>query len=165
MKLLIAVLCVGVMVAPAAASWDHPIKWNQLDPWGEGTCPPYLIKSTYTLTGFEYQCADDWLCDETGWITDIHLRGDSMGTLDRFRVTFYDDVPATASEESHPGNLLHEVFVDPEDLDGGIMGWTEVEDDLYSINLPQDDWFPQEAGNIYWVSTEIIQRLKPENLK
>ena len=144
---------------PPGRDWDHPIKWDQLDPWDLGWGAWSTIDDVY---GNYNLCADDWMCDgspESRYITDIHLHGwCDFGTADiaAFEVKFYADVPAEPGvDESHPGTMLQECIVYPE---AGGVGWSEVEENLFAINLPQDCWFDQglEDGTIYWLSIRGI---------
>jgi hypothetical protein len=97
----------------AALQSKADLKWIQmpdLDPTGmdvSGTCP-----------GFSGQCdvlADDFLCDETGAVTEIHVYGSWFEDMypygDPGQVSFvlsiHADVPAGIDAQySHPGELL-----------------------------------------------------------
>jgi hypothetical protein len=150
-RALLMVLVIGLMTSTAWASWDHPIKWDQIEPWsynGVGS-----VINTPADGGLIFTSADDWLCNETGWITDIHFHGFYPDYVEQFKVTFWEDVPAGAEDESHPGAILQEVTVGPE---VGGVGWTFGDFYEFGINLPQDEWFWQEEGNIYWVSVQAI---------
>lgn len=70
--------------------------------------------------------ADDFLCTQSGPITDVHLWGswlndilpqDSQGLSDpgalRFKLSFHSDVPATATSFSHPGAELWSAIFSP----------------------------------------------------
>jgi hypothetical protein len=55
--------------------------------------------------------ADDFICTNSGPITDIHIWGswlnDQHGTITNFWLGIYDDVPVSpVNTNSHPGNLL-----------------------------------------------------------
>ena len=152
-RVLLTVLVIGLITSPAWASWDHPIKWNQLEPWSYSGVGAMI--NTPGDGGLEFMSADDWLCDQSEWVTDIHFHGFYPTYVTDFKVTFWDDVPAGPDDESHPGTVLREVTVGPE---VGGVGWTEVAGGFYEfgINLPQDEWFWQEEGNIYWVSVQAI---------
>jgi hypothetical protein len=65
--------------------------------------------------GLGYVLADDFVCRNTGPITDIHIWGswlsDVHGAITNFVLAIYDDVPATTNAAgqvtpSHPGNML-----------------------------------------------------------
>jgi hypothetical protein len=157
--ILIAVVAlVALTAASARADWPHPVKWDQLSPrdgWG-GASYYNAGTDTDTIT------ADDFLCTETGWITDIEFQGFSNGEpVQSFRVRFWTDVPATDTEESHPGTLLYdETFGHAADSDPLGLGWTQPDTNLYKINIPEKLWFVQEgsAANavVYWISIQGI---------
>ena len=162
-RLLVLVGVLVLAVAPAAlADWDHEVKWDQLEPVS------YWLWQSYINTEDDLLVADDFLCSETGWITDVEFYGycPNVDNIAEFRITFWDDLPATPSEESLPGELLDEIYVtaaDPNDPLG--LGWKEVwtghEVSRFKINLPECDWFLQENGNIYWIG---IQGVLPDSV-
>jgi hypothetical protein len=150
-----AILAVALLPA-ALADWDHPVKWDQLEPdaglWGMTS---YVSDSTNALV------ADDFLCSETGYITDIEFNGGAVvGAVgvEAFRITFWSDVPATPNLESHPGEEpLVTIDVGPVDANDPLgLGWQQTDEYLYRINLPRDDWFLQEEGDIYWIGIQGI---------
>jgi uncharacterized protein (TIGR03382 family) len=101
--------------------------------------------------------ADDFPCTETGWITDIEFDGFALqdpANLDRLRITFWSDVPATSEEESHPGTLLKDLSVGPADPMG--LGWKQIDVNRYKVNLPRDSWFVQTEGTIYWIGIQGV---------
>jgi hypothetical protein len=155
MRYLLASAAVLGMTAAAMGDWPHPIKWDQMSDGFENFGAHSRIDrddQIFTTT------ADDFLCGETGWITDIHFAGFSQFGdifLNGFNIKFWTDVPATPDDESHPGQLLYEytaLAVDPADPLG--IGWQALGDGTYRINLPEDQWFQQEEGNIYWISIQ-----------
>jgi hypothetical protein len=151
-------LCALVLAfAPAAlADWDHPVKWDQLDP----------ISGSYAWAQLSSQItADDFLCDETGWITDIEIIGDPFAQLAgaaTLRITFWDDVPATDTVASHPGDILWDITIGPADAQDPLaLGWKKDADYVQigteskiKIDLPEEVWFHQEQGNIYWIAIQ-----------
>jgi hypothetical protein len=152
-----------LVVAPAAfADWPHEAKWDQLDP-----CSVWIWQS-YVNEEDNYIVADDFRCDETGWITDIEFYGytDNLDALSEFRITFWTDMPACAEDASHPDVLRKEILVSeasPNDQDH--LGWQvlvqSVDTILFKINLPRDDWFKQNEGNIYWIGIQGIMAGEP----
>ena len=82
--------------------------------------------------------ADDFLCDEPGYITDIHIwgswQGDLIGTVTNFALYIYNDVPASINPfngqtiPSHPGtNLLwYESFDNTQYLSGFAGAGSEL---------------------------------------
>lgn len=153
--LTIAILGLCLAAAPAAADWDHEVKWDQLNP-GSRASLSQVNSSPNPLA------ADDFPCTETGWITDIEFDGVAFGFFDppdlsSFRITFWRDVPATANEESHPGDLLADISVDPASpLDPLGLGWKEISTNRYKINLPRESWFEQKEGDIYWIGIQGV---------
>lgn len=90
--------------------------------WKPGDEYKYVQMPDCTNTGIDIRCdradgkfrylADDFKCIEYGPITDIHFWGswknDIKGQIQNIHVAFFDDVPATPLEPSHPGNLKWE---------------------------------------------------------
>lgn len=155
MRYLLASAAVLGMTAAAMGDWPHPLKWDQMS----GGIHSYGAHSTIDRDSQIFSTtADDFLCDETGWITDIHFAGFSQygdTYLNGFNIKFWTDVPAAPGDESHPGMLLYEYTVMPTDpADPLGIGWQALGDGTYRINLPEDQWFQQEAGNIYWISIQ-----------
>jgi len=150
-------LCALVVAAAptALADWPHPVKWEQLDP-ASGN----YQWSTITDTDSQ-MVADDFMCEETGWITDIEFYCiGALANVDALRVTFWWDVPGTVDEESHPGELIGDpIIVNPAGADGIGFKVIEVPEPVgieakVKINLPECDWFVQEEGNIYWIGIQ-----------
>ncbi len=151
-----AALVLGAV--PAPADWDHPVKWDQL-PYDKD----YMGSNSFInpLTQWDFITADDFPCTEHGWITDIEFTGCGYN-IQAFRVKFWSDVPATANEESHPGDipLYDETFdaADPADPLG--LGWQQTDDFTYKINIPRGLWFEQVGGAaapvVYWISIQGI---------
>jgi len=75
--------------------------------------PPNLAGLDVLNSG-PWVLADDFICTNTGPISDIHIWGswlnDKHGTITNFWLGIYDDVPANpnnpTNSNSHPGNLL-----------------------------------------------------------
>ncbi|MGD8454096.1 MAG: PEP-CTERM sorting domain-containing protein [Phycisphaerae bacterium] len=143
----------GLLVGTAVADWGHPILWDQM-----GAIDTYGGHSTIDNDlGIYSHTADDFLCDATGYINDVHFAGWSYygnQYIVGFRIKLWTDVPATPEDESHPGELLYQYDeLTPYD---GFFGWQDLGDGTFRINLPEDQWFFQEAGNIYWISIQGI---------
>ncbi len=144
-----------VATAPTAlADWPHPVKWDQLD-------PPSGSYQWSTITDTDSQMvADDFMCDETGWITDIEFYAiGALADVDALRVTFWTDVPADEYEESRPGSLLSDLTVNPADPDDPLhLGFQVFQggglEARVKINLPEKDWFVQQQDNIYWMGIQ-----------
>ena len=142
-----------VVIPPVLADWPHDVKWDQLEPYSDWFWRSFVNDQE------NYIVADDFLCEETGWITDIESYGfcDEIESLDSFRITFWTDIPQNPDEEARPGLLLFEVLVpkaSPYDPLG--LGWQQIGENRFKINLPQEDWFFQEAGTVYWIGIQGV---------
>jgi hypothetical protein len=159
---------------------DPDTKWVQL---------PDLNGWDVNVTGLNV-LADDFMCTETGVITDVHLwgswKGDSVGQLTRIRLAIFSDIPAEGRcDYSQPGDMLWNVDIDPaqvgdavvmRQVDCGDQGWytpaygSYSEDDhkgVWQVNilldrfLPTDGLFHQDEGTIYWLGVNV-QTVSPE---
>jgi len=114
LKRLLVVVAVLALALSAAADWDpsQPAKWVQM--------PDLDVTGIDVNTSFPYfLCADDFLCTETGPITDVHIWGSWYqdylpGGMDPYGVTFtlsiHEDIPADPPDfYSRPGDLLWEM--------------------------------------------------------
>jgi hypothetical protein len=153
--IMAAVLALA-LVPVALADWPHDVKWDQLqlDAGGWGA-------NSYLGIVSDILVADDFLCSETGWITDIEFCGwETVGAvgIDTFWITFWTDVPETSDSESHPGEkplvAIDVAAADPTDPLG--LGWKKTGDYTYKINLPEQNWFRQEQGNTYWIGIQAV---------
>jgi len=153
--LLTIVALVAILSGASRADWGDPIKWsqNQLDEW---LAPSYIDPDMLTTP----QSADDFLCTETGYITDIHFWGlclhDAQLSNDKvtgFRVSFYGDVPKSNNDASHPGDLLWR-----KDFGTGVYQYLGSSE--WRINIPQADWFLQQGSRmdpmVYWIGIQGI---------
>ncbi len=157
-----------VWVMPAAADWiiddGHKMHFPQLPDvvgWDVNATAPLIL-------------ADDFECSETGWIKDIHFWGSWMhgieGQIISFNLSIHADIPAAQNPDgySKPGLTLWEreifefIIADPVDPPG-MQGWYDpaagvfMSDDheayfQYNVFLPEEDWFWQEQGTIYWLN-------------
>ena len=71
----------------------------------------------------------------------------------------------TPNDESHPGNLLSDIYVDPARPDDpNKIGYQFLGNRNYIINLPEQDWFRQQGSAenpiVYWIG---IQAVMPNN--
>lgn len=128
--------------------------------------------------------ADDWLCTETGPVTDIHFWGSfaeddlpaaGVGSLS-FYVLICSDIPATPTEPSMPGTPLWTRNFYPGEYtvlqvaDNCLEDWYElippgqwlqgnhVQAYQYSLSI-DEDYFVQDIGTIYWL---LIQHYPEE---
>ena len=82
------------------------------DVWNSTAIPPGVTDGPWVL-------ADDFVCTNTGPISDIHIWGswlydNALPTNIRFWLGVYDDVPVNATNTySHPGNLLWQEYFSP----------------------------------------------------
>ena len=167
-KKLVILNITAIMILSALAvfplvrgqDWDnHKMHYPQLpDPNG------WNVLATYP-----YVCADDWQCSETGWVKDIHFWGswynDWNGYIGGFWISIHEDIPATPTEPSQPGTCLwHEFITDFTEtmMEPSLQGWYDpntgeyypenhVDWYQYDIILPQNLWFMQTEGTIYWL--------------
>ncbi len=117
--------------------------------------------------------ADDWQCSETGPVKDIHFWGSWMdglsSTIDSFRIAIWSDIPADPPTipYSRPGTMLWNAVITDfgvVEFNPGILeGWyspfhqtvfTDNHETYYQYNiyLPEQLWFEQVEGTIYWLS-------------
>ncbi len=185
--LLVAIVCTAS--TPAWADWDptNPddlarAKWIQLP-----DLTPTGMDILDTLQPVEPAAwkilADDFLCVESGPITDVHLWGswlndllptNSGGQLDagnvRFKLSFHSDVPVdTSNPFSHPGTELWSAIFEPGDFNVNPNVITAPEQ-FYDPNLDQiigidslvyqynftdfAEPFVQTEGTIYWLDVQ-----------
>jgi len=150
------------LAAPILADWNHPVKWDQLLPidtyagasWINGPSNPGGTAIT----------ADDYLCSGLArdrYVTDIEFYGFSQyGSqyIDQFRITFWNDVPATPNDASQPGALLYEYNALPADpADPLKLGWQEIEPEHFKIDIPEQYWFDQGLGEkTLWIGIQGV---------
>jgi hypothetical protein len=118
--------------------------------------------------------ADDWLCTESGFVTDIHFWGSWYGGVEgdiaQLNIRIYSDIPADQSTSGYsmPGTLLWEKNVLPDEFEAiplssqTLEGWYDpfqgiiTEDDhnqYFQYNVCLDtNWFYQEEGTVYWLA-------------
>jgi hypothetical protein len=159
----VAILAVCLTTAGAADGPDLQSKWDQI---GAGV-DNYGLASYIDDVNGAALTADDFLCTQPGWITDIRFAGWSYygnQHINQFRVTFYADVPAAAGAAGHPGDLIYEQLItaaspaDPLDL-----GWRDLGDGTFRISLPRNQWFhqdgTQESPIVYWIGIQGVMQV------
>jgi hypothetical protein len=118
--------------------------------------------------------ADDWMCTETGPITDIHVWGSWMandiGQVSAFILRIYADVPADVDlPYSHPGEMLWEYIISdynltwmPPETQGWYDPWLQEYTPgdhqnyfQYDLFIPEQFQFFQEEGTIYWLGITV----------
>jgi len=161
MKYCAILVGLALVVSPALADWPHPIKWDQLLPTDGYAAASWIDNDTPS----DAITADDYLCSgqpRDQFITDIEFFGWSyygIAYLDKFRISFFTDVPATPNDASHPGELLYQYDVSQADpADPMKIGWQEIETNHFKIDLPQDHWFDQGVGgpHVLWIAIQGI---------
>ncbi|MHC4867052.1 MAG: DUF7901 domain-containing protein, partial [Planctomycetota bacterium] len=140
----------------------EPAKWSQMpDPIGWDVA-------------FDTGVGDDWLCTETGPVSDIHFwcswKGDIVGQMSRVEVWIWSDDPCGLGGHSEPNEQLwHRTFYAGQFSQRwagqGDQGWfgpvhhgpdSEVRrpdhNDYYRIDIEDiNDPFVQQQGTIYWL--------------
>jgi hypothetical protein len=174
-KSLFTILCTILLVTTAYADWREgdPYKMEQ---------PQLPNPDGWDIDMINYTLADDWICSQTGDVTDIHfwysVEYDTgqyppphIGTVN---VSIHDDIPAGTGgiNYSRPGTLrwsgTFNNFVTAGPWDG-LQGWDDPhpaeikpvcrEDDhnrYWQVNITDiDNPFRQEIGKIYWLDLNV----------
>ncbi|MFC1968976.1 hypothetical protein ACFLVF_00590 [Chloroflexota bacterium] len=171
-RVVILAMVLSVVTVPAGAA---------LADWNAGDCfkmhfpqMPDLdngldIKASMNMPRIEV--ADDFLCTESGPITDIHIWGSypndiGPGIPKTFLLEIYSDIPAGPNVPySRPGTRLweyyttvyseilwasnlQESFYDPHP---NIPLLPDTQVWQYNFDIPIADAYPQVEGNIYWL--------------
>ena len=186
MKKLVGILVVMLLIIASSsfslttlANWElgdgHKMHYPQLpDPFG------WDVDATYVESVWPHNClADDWMCSESGPVTDIHFWGswlnDQLGAIVAFSIAIAADIPADPpSFHSRPGITLWERTFYPDDwvVAGpleGPQGWYDPGEGFYvpenhflywQYNIEDiENPFIQEEGTIYWLSISAIVAL------
>jgi hypothetical protein len=168
---LLALVAFVICILPLAAraDWDPccpdpDTKFVQLpDPtgWDVNLTTPKIL-------------ADDFVCTETDYITDVHFwgswRDDIVGEITRIHLSFHEDVPAgmpgpsgVVLNYSVPGQELWSIDIDPSLVPPGAVvirdyatadqGWFDPNtgeyarhdhDTMWQVNIFLDQWIPLE---------------------
>lgn len=110
--IFVAAIFLFAIAAPVKADWDpgdsYKMHFPQL-PDPNGTA----VSNYNNSNGEPLLLADDWLCTETGPVTDIHIWGswkeDSKGEIEFFNVSIWSDFPdndGPGDNFSYPNELL-----------------------------------------------------------
>lgn len=171
---------VGLAVVAALACGSAPAwaDWNVGDDYKMHS--PQLPDPTgwdINITGTSNEVADDWLCTQTGPVSDIHfwysVQGDDPATsINSVTATIYTDVSGTSVPFSRPGSPLWsgtfgtgaftarfsgtgtQGFAIPQQ---GPSGWVKPDHTLFwqtnitSIANP----FVQTVGTTYWLGLSV----------
>ncbi|MHC4623126.1 MAG: DUF7901 domain-containing protein, partial [Planctomycetota bacterium] len=144
-------------------------KWQQ-DPNPVGWDVAFL-----SFDGQLLELADDWPCDETGTVDDIHFwyswSGDVLAVISEVTVRIYSNNPSGGSGYSEPNELKWERTFSGNQFTWFLwgmspQGWLEPLTGIwypgnhqmyYYLSIDNiDDPFIQEEGNIYWLSIELV---------
>ena len=160
--------------------------------WNEGDPHKWLQNPDLNVTGMDVNAtapfivADDFLCIETGMITDIHIWGSwlndylplgSAGEVS-FMLYILSDIPAEQSPTGYsmPGEILWEHNFPPNSYtyrvyaDTLLEGWLEPPEEFifpgdqicwqYNFALSEEDYFHQdgslEEAMIYWLEVQAF---------
>ena len=167
---VLAVLAVLVWLAPAQAKVPSKIKYEQ-PPDLEG----YNVRADTT-----FFLADDFPCDLTGPITDIHIWGSFLNNqLNEdlnFQFIIYDNIPVGPGGYSEPGKVLWwkifeageysvspsftsaEEFLEPPDEVKGEESTYWV----WNFFIDPVSAFKQQKGNIYWLGMIAYNSSNPD---
>ena len=186
-KLLVFAGILGIFVlvaAPVRADWDPsmPTKWVQhpdLEMGMDVNATYHVWPDGANQWPFVKILADDFPCETTGPITDIHVWGswlnDKVNDNTTFKLSIHDDVPATDTSYSHPGKELWshrftpgsyvakpvatgtEQFYEPNTNE--MLGF-DHEVWLYNFLIPETVAFVQEGSStnrkVYWLDVQAI---------
>ncbi len=169
-KTILMIATIIIVAGPALADWlpgdGDKMHFPQLpDPNG------WDVNGTNPIT-----LADDWVCSETGSVTDVHLWGswqrDNPGDIASIHVSVHDNIPPDAAiPYSRPADppvwerdfLPSEFSIQP--YGTGQQGWmepgsgTDTQNDhttFHQINIMGiDDPFQQKFGTVYWLDISV----------
>jgi len=139
-----------------------------------------------TTDGVDVYCmeniilADDFLCEESGKITDIHIWGSWYYDIvpqqfpPIFHLGIWSDDPGVQDDYSKPDELLWEYSFYPGDYTMGEYAWVEDGEWFYwphtsdaefpgdwsvmklNFPIPEDEICVQDSGSIYWLSVNAF---------
>jgi len=158
-----------IWVASARADWNvgdpYKMHYPQLpDPfgWDVNFMSPQIL-------------ADDWLCTESGPVSDVHLWfssfGDASFVISNVHVSIDADVPAGTLPYSHPGNVLWQRNFTPAQFairnwGSGDQGWYDPfyneiipanHTNIWQLNITniQNPYY-QQIGTVYWLDVSVL---------
>ena len=170
MKRLVLFISIFLLVSVAFAHWvpedGHKMHFPQLPDelgWDVNATQPMIL-------------ADDFMCTETGFIKDIHFWGSWKngveGQIIEFVLSIHEDIPVSDTiPYSRPGLTLWEAEItdflvqpfDPPTMEGwydpasGEIIPSSIGNYFqYNVFLPENLWFPQDSGTIYWLNISVI---------
>jgi hypothetical protein len=159
------------MGMPAMADWlpgdSYKMHYPQLpDPNG------WDVKANYSKV-----LADDWMCTESGPVTDVHFWGswynDVIGPIRWYQISIHADIPdpdGPGPGYSKPGALLWERIFYPTEVSvrhwgTSPQGWYDPNLGMYLPNNHQEtyqynivniaDPFVQQRDTVYWLDISV----------
>jgi hypothetical protein len=154
-KLIVTSLCLLAFTAMALGDWDpgQPAKWVQL--------PDLQPTGIDVLATHPKVLADDFLCKQTGPITDVHIWGSWLhdylptntqglpdASLVNFRLSIHSDIPqGPAPSYSMPGNVLWQQTFNP----------GQFQTRLYKDHLVEGWYNPNTGEYIQQGDTQVWQ--------
>jgi len=190
----VIVITVGVGGETDLRGNPQPCAWNIGDPHtmhfpqlpDEGSVAPYEPPPPYGYAvnaTADVVLADDFLCTETGFITDIHFwggwKGGMVGEIQYFMLSIHENIPADQNPDGYsiPGETLWETevpvtYVDVVQIDPPVaQSWYDpstgevIDGDhssYYQYNvcleefLSPADIFYQTKDSIYWLKINAV---------
>jgi hypothetical protein len=178
MKMLILTTCLCVLFATnfVLADWDPGDSYKMHFPQLPDACG-WDVYAGYTYwpscgCGTKRGLADDWLCTESGAVTDIHFwgswKGDIVGQTGNIAISIFAN--DTTGDFNKPGELLWKRLFTSQDYQSrlygtGDQGWFDPytgcykqhdHDNIYQYNITDiADPFYQEERNIYWLEISM----------
>lgn len=183
----VAVISVALAVTVASADWnpgdDYKMHYPQLPDLTSNGMDVLASLAVEPTTSIKF-LADDFLCTESGPITDIHIWGSWLNDLfpmppaqGTFVLALYSDIPANVGgvPYSQPGDLLWTMKFQPGDY--VARQYDIAQERFYDPNINQQIGFDtvvwqynfyideplalrQEEGKIYWLA---IANVDPNN--
>lgn len=168
LPLIVMLSLIGVMAYADLQGTDQ-VKWSQLP----NMQSPATDWSSTNNASINTMVADDWLCNSTGTIDDVHWWGSLMpGTTqpDGFQLTVYENNPASGDNNfSHPTSIaLWQQAIDTGPMPGHV-NVNYVSTIIYPHSKPEDVFqyyvdlaallgpanrFYQTAGTTYFLSIQ-----------
>jgi hypothetical protein len=200
-RVFVVLAVIGAASTPVMADWDvnNPAdvaraKWIQLPDLNPTGLDVLATQQPSTTAPGQWKIlADDFLCVQSGPITDIHLWGswlenilptDPSGAPDpgalTFKLSFHSDVPVSIDNPfSHPGEELWTGIFQPGSFRVNPNVIT-AQEQFYDPNLDQiigqdnlvfqynfenfDEPFVQDEGTIYWLDVQTLIPQQPGQL-
>jgi len=184
-KSMLTICCVLLASSFALADWDvgdgHKMHFPQMpDPFGWDVS--MVDEDVYSRT-----LADDWKCSQSGPVTGMHFWAswlrDDPDNIAWISATIYDDDPVGLpglrpdNQYSMPGNKMWQHVFLPGDWTEGVwgtgdQGWYDPQTGQvilndhqlifqYNLPVPEAEAFPQDVGQIYWLSLSVRRESPP----